>query len=78
MIVSRASTTLGFMLDASISVISIREARKRYGRTQALASMEWETQTGEHLGLLGALGSGKLTLLRSTMLKVTVIDMFSA
>ena len=64
------------MLDLHNAAISIRKARKRYGRAQVLAEMVLETQTGEYAGLLGASASGTWTLPRSTMHKVTVIDMF--
>lgn len=53
------------MVDAQTAAISIRQARKRYGRTQALDGVTLEIQTGQCVGLLGASGSGKSTLLRS-------------
>jgi ABC-2 type transport system ATP-binding protein len=48
-----------------MNVLTIREARKSYGATQALRGATLELAEGEMLGLLGPNGAGKTTLVRS-------------
>ena len=45
--------------------ISVRELRKRYGRTLAVDSVSFEVRTGSITGFLGPNGSGKSTTMRA-------------
>jgi polar amino acid transport system ATP-binding protein len=47
------------------SIISIRQARKRFGQVQALRGVDLEVARGEVILVVGPSGSGKSTLLRS-------------
>jgi ABC-2 type transport system ATP-binding protein len=49
----------------STPVLSVRDARKTFGATNALQGLSLELRTGELLGLLGPNGAGKTTLIRS-------------
>lgn len=46
-------------------ILSIQDAHKRFGTTQALAGASFALRQGECLGLLGPNGSGKTTLVRA-------------
>ena len=47
------------------SVLTIKNAHKRFGRTQALAGAQLALNEGERLALLGPNGAGKTTLVRA-------------
>lgn len=47
------------------SILSVKDATKRFGNTQALAGAAMELRPGEFLGLLGPNGAGKTTLIRA-------------
>jgi ABC-2 type transport system ATP-binding protein len=46
------------------AAISLSRVTKRYGRTQALAGLTFDVQSGEMFGLIGADGAGKTTAIR--------------
>ena len=48
-----------------MNVLSVKDARKSYGATQALRGASLELGEGELLGLLGPNGAGKTTLVRA-------------
>ena len=48
-----------------MNVLTVKDARKSYGATQALRGASLELGQGELLGLLGPNGAGKTTLVRS-------------
>ncbi len=47
------------------AVLTVRDAEKHFGPTQALAGAGLELERGEWLALLGPNGAGKTTLVRS-------------
>lgn len=47
-----------------MSIISVSEIRKSYGRTEALRGVSFTTKEGEIFGLIGPDGAGKTSLLR--------------
>src|SRR6187200_633701 len=49
----------------STAVLSIRDARKRFGQVVALDGATFDLQQGELLALLGPNGAGKTTLIRA-------------
>ncbi len=51
------------MTDSNI-IVQMRDVSKRFGKTQALDSVDLEVRSGTIVGLLGSNGAGKSTLLR--------------
>jgi daunorubicin resistance ABC transporter ATP-binding subunit len=47
-----------------MQAVTVRDVRKRFGDTEALAGVDLEVASGEVLGLLGPNGAGKTTLVR--------------
>jgi daunorubicin resistance ABC transporter ATP-binding subunit len=47
-----------------MQAVTVRDVRKRFGETDALAGVDLEVAPGEVLGLLGPNGAGKTTLVR--------------
>lgn len=47
------------------TILSVRDAHKRFGGTQALAGAKLDLRRGEWLALLGPNGAGKTTLIRA-------------
>lgn len=47
------------------SILSVTDASKRFGNTQALAGATMDLRPGEFLGLLGPNGAGKTTMIRA-------------
>jgi daunorubicin resistance ABC transporter ATP-binding subunit len=47
-----------------MQAVTVRDVRKRFGDTEALAGVDLEVAPGEVLGLLGPNGAGKTTLVR--------------
>jgi len=50
---------------APMAVLRVEQAKKAFGKTQALADVSLELREGELLGLLGPNGAGKTTLVRA-------------
>src|SRR3954462_11685058 len=48
-----------------MNILSVADARKRYGTVQALDGASFELRKGELLALLGPNGAGKTTLIRA-------------
>ena len=46
------------------SIVSIKNLKKSYGRTEALVDVNLELPKGKIIGLLGPNGSGKTTLIK--------------
>src|SRR3569623_1288642 len=51
------------LMNEELPLLAIRGITKRFGRFEALRSVEFSVQEGEVLGLIGPNGSGKTTLL---------------
>src|SRR5918993_786085 len=47
------------------AVLTVKDARKRYGTVEALVGASFELRQGELLALLGPNGAGKTTLIRA-------------
>ena len=47
-----------------MSVLEVRNIKKRFGKTEVLKGIDFSLEKGEVLSIIGSSGSGKTTLLR--------------